>query len=260
MYQMTIGSTLLLRRLDTDFVNLGPIINHFNIPVPRMASIPNAITITHGSTFVCGTWVPLAEARAFVAEHPVCGDVLDVFLSDSLSERFPPALQEFHRSGARGWLLTQFGPSFRSSFDGRVPFSPRKRDVLPHDDGPAWESPRYKTESFFISSPKKSNFEVEFEDDSVMETPLSPTEQEVFQTLVDFAGWESSPTPLTARPLPQPSSTEHAENMSEKVPEKVREKSAIRRRSRDRDRAGLRRSMRVANATARSRTRSCRRA
>jgi hypothetical protein len=115
VYQMTLGTHTLLRRLDTDFVNLSPIVAYSGAPYPVLSTIPNATVISRGSAAVAGTWVPLSAAQAYVRDHPVADNVLDVFLSDKLFERFPSALQDFSRSSTSGWTLNQFGPHFGST-------------------------------------------------------------------------------------------------------------------------------------------------
>ena len=111
-----LGSHLLLRRIDTDFVNISPIVAHASTPHPVVSTIANAVTVTRGSPAVSGTWVPLPAAQAYIRDHPVLqGGPYDIFLSDALSERFPPALQEFNKSSAPGRTLNHFGPHFGST-------------------------------------------------------------------------------------------------------------------------------------------------
>ncbi|CAA7267632.1 unnamed protein product [Cyclocybe aegerita] len=151
VYQMMLGPFQLLRRIDSDFVNLSPIVAYSGTaPVmnrdgcsggdstsgsatttsPCASSnsissswnpsvIANATVITKGSPEVCGTWVPLAAAQAYVREH-LSGEgarALEVFLSDTLVDRFPRALRDLqfqltHQS-AKG--LNQFGRHFAST-------------------------------------------------------------------------------------------------------------------------------------------------
>ncbi|PPQ89070.1 hypothetical protein CVT25_006442 [Psilocybe cyanescens] len=130
VYQMMLGAFQLLRRIDTDFVNLSPILAFSgaalsnNTPPLLTSAIPNAIVITKGSPKVCGTWVPLSAAQAYVKEHLAEERArdLEVFLSDELVERFPEALREFHRNGRGKGLnlnlslgLNQFGRHFAST-------------------------------------------------------------------------------------------------------------------------------------------------
>ncbi|KAJ7905312.1 hypothetical protein B0H14DRAFT_2659810 [Mycena olivaceomarginata] len=78
VYQMTLRTQTLLRRLDTDFVNLSPIVAFSNTPYPVLSTIPNATVISRGSAAVKGTWVPLAAAQAYVRDHPLPDGVLDL--------------------------------------------------------------------------------------------------------------------------------------------------------------------------------------
>ncbi|KAJ3504878.1 hypothetical protein NLJ89_g7710 [Agrocybe chaxingu] len=154
---MMLGPFQLLRRIDSDFVNLSPIVaysgtapvmnrdvgsgdstsgsattaspcassNSVTSPSANASSswntsvIANATVITKGSPEVCGTWVPLVVAQAYVREH-LSGEgahALEVFLSDTLVDRFPRALRDLqfqltHQS-AKG--LNQFGRHFAST-------------------------------------------------------------------------------------------------------------------------------------------------
>ncbi|PPQ63352.1 hypothetical protein CVT24_006725 [Panaeolus cyanescens] len=117
VYQMKLGAFKLLRRLDTDFVRLNPIIVYSGAPAPDPLSIPNATEVVYGSVEVSGTWVPLSAAQSFVKDH-LSEDgarALEVFLSDRLVERFPPALQDFHKSSKSARDLNQFGRPFEST-------------------------------------------------------------------------------------------------------------------------------------------------
>ncbi|KAF8964659.1 hypothetical protein BDZ97DRAFT_1904331 [Flammula alnicola] len=123
VYQMMLGAFQLLRRIDTDFVNLSPILAIAGMALSASMIPPNAMVVTKGSPEVSGTWVPLAAAQAYVQEH-LTGDgkfadgemeALQVFLSDKLVELFPPALQDFHRTIPTRGLLNQFGRHFAST-------------------------------------------------------------------------------------------------------------------------------------------------
>ncbi|KAF9065318.1 hypothetical protein BDP27DRAFT_1425003 [Rhodocollybia butyracea] len=120
VYQSSLGPHTLLRRIDTDFVNLSPIMKYARTPQPVMTAIPGAAIVTKGRPEVRGLWVPLEAVRLYVKDcitskvsvDPI--DVLDVFLSDTLAERFPPALREFVRNTSltKGPLVRQFGKNF----------------------------------------------------------------------------------------------------------------------------------------------------
>ena len=156
-----LGPFQLLRRIDSDFVNLSPIIAYSgtagltssaaatdntndsgntkldtgnsiststNPSSPTASSSPlnvvtNATVITSGSPEICGTWVTLAAAQAYARDHLAAGTgsesdnarALEVFLSDRLVDKFPSALQDFHRLNAGLRALNQFGKHFAST-------------------------------------------------------------------------------------------------------------------------------------------------
>jgi hypothetical protein len=127
VYQMPLGPYLLLRRIDTDFVNLTPIVEWCGKGrgYPVLSTIPNAVVVWRGwgSDKVCGVWVPLEVAQSYVKDLNTCltnavgAEVtqgLDVFLSNELVERFPSALKDFHRTNSSGRMLKQFGRWFES--------------------------------------------------------------------------------------------------------------------------------------------------
>lgn len=129
----------LLRRLDTDFVNLTPLLAAFS-PCALPALPPSAVRFDHPNSAVAGIWVSLDCAREFLrtraqsgaetqaqgcpktAEQPCSQDEtlrtsVEVFLSDELVMRFPSALRDFWRASKPGRMLGQFGVCFEG---GRV--------------------------------------------------------------------------------------------------------------------------------------------
>jgi hypothetical protein len=210
---MTLGSSLLLRRLDTDFVNISPMATHLGISPPSPTLILNAVVITKGSPGVVGTWVPLSYAQTFVREHPLPGGLLDVFLSDALFERFPPALQDFHRTNAPGRLLNQFGPHFSSTLIEvqrqqlalRTDLSSAEKKSLPLQQQPQqqwgrepvseWDvqedlSLRPTAPATVVGGPFPIALMLMNAGTNVVETPLSATEQEMFHVLCAMPEWE----------------------------------------------------------------------
>lgn len=252
VYQMTLGISSLLRRIDTDFVNLSPIAKHIGAPLPATKLIPNAMVISRGSPIILGTWVPLASAQSFIREHPLPGAPLDIFLSDVLYERFPKALHDFHKSNPNRRLLNHFGPHFRSTLELRLQTSSSKD---PFDSNP-WdmeESHEWKIEDHLMAvhTPYMlltASGPLLQEDAGLAETPLSPTEQEMFHTLCAAPDWDDG---ASAKDVPE---VDQDEERAESEP--AEEEKPARRQQRP-----LRRSKRVANAiAARSRTRSSKRA
>ncbi|KAG1863584.1 hypothetical protein DFJ58DRAFT_725007 [Suillus subalutaceus] len=132
----------LLRRLDTDFVNLTPLLAAFSpSSSPCAAAVPalppSAVRFEHPNSAVAGVWVSLDCAREFLrtsvqagaqqAERACSQDEtlrtsVEVFLSDELVMRFPSALRDFWRASKPGRMLGQFGVCFEG---GRVVGSQR---------------------------------------------------------------------------------------------------------------------------------------
>jgi hypothetical protein len=203
VYQMMLGPFLLLRRIDTDFVNLSPIVAYSGAPHPALSAIPNATVITKGSPIVSGgTWVPLSAAQAYVRDHALPGGLLDVFLSDSLFERFPSALQDFHRSNAQGRLLNQFGRPFGSTLQASL-LSVQTDTVAPqhHQGNPqgAWDPLHGWVHRDSTALPASGPFAlgalaVIDKHHEEKETPLSATEQQLFHELCVIPDWDKDST------------------------------------------------------------------
>ncbi|KAL4251607.1 hypothetical protein ABKN59_003829 [Abortiporus biennis] len=244
VYQMTLGSHMVLRRIDTDFVNVTPIVNFLGVNHPSHSAIPNAVEVTHGSSLVCGTWAPVSSVRDVIRDQPLLG----VFLSDQLNERFPSALQDFYRANAHGRSLNQYGPHFRSTIEAkRESLSSFRIELPPRDPTTSWEkgslSP-WDVEDHLLSvhlpfalaatlRPPTDSPESTLE----VQTPLSPTEEEMFRALcLDPDAEPSPPAPLPPR------------EVVHEDPPKLKEPACQER--------SLRRSKRVANAVAITRSRS----
>lgn len=132
VYQTTLSNArVLLRRLDTDFVNLTPLLAAFSSsPFPLSASSslppsfcptlhPSTVYVDHPNPSVSGTWAPLIIARQFLSHahtqslsNSALRASVDVFLSDELVMRFPSALRDFWRVSKPGRMLGQFGLCF----------------------------------------------------------------------------------------------------------------------------------------------------
>jgi hypothetical protein len=243
---MRLGSFSLLRRIDTDFVNLSPIVAYSCATYPVLSTIPNAAVVTKGSPTVSGTWVPLSAAQAFVRNHPLEGGPLDIFLSDVLFERFPTALQDFHRSSTPGRLLNHFGPPFGSTLQAT--------QLFVHTDSPSWtgwlqEEPQPVPARQLSASEKHSD---------EAEIPLSATEQEIFHALCDSPDWDKENTPSSPRVIQMDEKVANMELDAEGALEHAITNVADARL--DRRERPLRRSKRVADAlAAQSRVRPTRR-
>jgi len=190
-----LGPSLLLRRIDTDFVNLSPIVAYSGAPHPVLSSIPNANNIK-GSPAISGTWVPLAAAQTFVKAHPLPGGALDVFLSDILVERFPSALQDFHRSNTPGRLLNQFGRQFASTLQATTQLSVQSEVQGMHPQQ-VWDSRHGWVQQETSSLPVTGVFGMSgmLAEDTreVVVEPLSASEQKLFHELCVIPEWDQEP-------------------------------------------------------------------
>ena len=164
---MILGSMIFLRRIDTDFVNLTPIIHYTGAPFPILNSISNLTIINKGSPTVAGTWVPLTAAQAYTRGHSLPENVLETFLSDKLHEEFPQALQDFHLSNTPGRMLNQFGRHFGSTLEAM------------------------QSESTRSASPLGETQKVDMEGGLCVDSPLSASEQEMFHALCNIPEEES---------------------------------------------------------------------
>ncbi|GLB35350.1 hypothetical protein LshimejAT787_0209150 [Lyophyllum shimeji] len=189
VYQMTLGPFHLLRRIDTDFVNLSPIVAYSGAPWPVLSTITNATIVTRGSLIVSGTWVPLSAAQAYVRDHdPLQNGPLHTFLSDTLVERFPPALQDFHRSSTQGRMLGHFGPQFGSTIQAT------QLCGAAETQGTSSEESTQPSRAFALSVALSSSDRTAQDADA----PLSATEQEIFRTLCDIPDWDKENSPLSS--------------------------------------------------------------
>jgi hypothetical protein len=244
IYQLIVDSYPLLRRFDTDFVNLSRIAEYLGQPRSSLESISVAKDVVDGCPLIRGKWVPLEKARSFVNVLSM-HHVLDMFLSEKLSDQFPPCVQALHRSHHHLRSCNQFGPPFRSMVEDRRP--PISIDDL-FEASMSWERddddhlisvhPSLGIKSMDISVPALQ------EDNGVQETPLSPTEQEIFHSFCGSPEWDS-PTPVITE-----ITAESGKENEDIRPAEERTLRGVRART-------LRRSKRVADAMAsRSRTRS----
>ncbi|KAF8160593.1 hypothetical protein BJ912DRAFT_1100196 [Pholiota molesta] len=233
VYQMMLGAFQLLRRIDTDFVNLAPILAIAGAALSANEVPPNAMVVTKGSPEICGTWVPLAAAQEYVQTHLAGAagkcvegelDALRVFLSDTLVERFPQALQDFHRATpARS--LNHFGPPFTSTLQAArwEAVMDGGSGALPAQaGGPGSGSSSGSTPGSLVaagsSSPSSSPpavlgvrpFLLGIGDRHVeKDAPLSATEQQLFHELCVIPDWdregdEGAADVEMAAPVPSP--------------------------------------------------------
>ena len=192
-----LGAFQLLRRIDTDFVNLSPIVAYSGSPHPVLSIIANATIVTKGSPEVSGTWVPLSAAQAYVKEHLGGDFALDIFLSDALVERFPSALQDFYRSNASARSLNQFGKPFESTLQAaKLEVQTDNGTPVCWDSGFGWMHNESPGSSTSVSAPfaLTAALAVGGKQAEPVEVPLSATEQEIFQELCVIPDWDREPS------------------------------------------------------------------
>lgn len=205
VYEMCLDSSAILRRVDTDFVNISPLLRNFDMTVPDLSGMQSSTVVSKGSPAVCGTWVPLACAQALFHNR----DSLDVFLSDDLHKRFPQALQDFHSSSSHERSLARFGPNFQSTQEAKKQFLGSFRVELParpvypsveDEEDPIAESPWEA--HWHLLHLRDAPLPEPTETQAVPETPLSPAEEEMFHVLCSVPDWEESESSMSPPPLP----------------------------------------------------------
>jgi len=243
IYQLIIDSYPLLRRFDTDFVNLSRIADYLRLPLSLLDSVAFGKEVLGGCPLIRGKWVPLDRAREFVGEYADTHPVLETFLSGDLHKQFPPCVMALYLSSQDTRSSNQFGQPFRSMVhDARPRMS--IDDLL--EASTPWERGRWEDDDHFISIHPSLGIKSNdiptpiFEEQTAPETALSPIEQEIFQSLCGSPEWDP--------PVSAP--TDDVEKEMEDVPV-IEDKSGCSGRTRN-----LRRSKRVADIASKSRTRS----
>ncbi|KAI0361914.1 hypothetical protein OH77DRAFT_3602 [Trametes cingulata] len=242
VYQMTLGSSTLFRRIDTDFVNISPIAQHFGIVCP---SVPTAVIVTGGSPGVCGTWVPLDVAHSIAKGE----SILETFLSDGLRSLFPASLNLLHPPPVdQKPSRAGYGHQFKSASEARRrSMTSHRLELPPREFEVSWEDHLSTHPPFILATSAIDGHRPVAEEPPPVVEALSPTEEEMFHVLCADPEWDAvTPAPTEERPpdvadaavMPVPPT-----NTAEVAQEPP-----------------LRRSKRVANAvTTRSRTRSSKR-
>lgn len=252
VYQMSLGSSIILRRADTNFVNIAAIVKALGLAYPYTH---NAVIVAHGSPAVVGTWVPLVTAQEMFKDQTA----LSTFLSDHLRDALPAAFDGILQSSPRQtYSLHHFGPSFQSTIEAkRRSLTFRLQDPPPQEADVSWEpdvcsliDPEerlFSPQSIFALASNLPSPAASPEAAIPAELPLSPTEEEMFRVLCSDWEWET------------PSSGASVMGRTENVDSSGAATETKGKESRSRDRP-LRRSKRVADAIAnRSRTRSSKR-
>lgn len=215
-----IGSRRLLRRIDTDFVNISPVAAYTGASIPSTSTAVQ-VQVTKGSAAVSGTWVPLNVAQSYLqsclapasklssTERATLQGLLHIFLSDVLFERFPTALQDFHRSSTPGRLLQQFGPHFQSTMVPSIAEHQQGWDALHHPHHHLYEA---ITLGPSLSWAPRGSRTFDPADQSVEDTQLSPSEQEIFQAICANPDWEQDAPAVEMEPA-------HVLEREEAIPE-----------------------------------------
>lgn len=201
VYQMSLGSSSIYRRIDTDFVKITPVVKFFDMTPPDASTLQGSVVVSRGSPAVRGTWLALASAQGLLQDR----DVLRVFLSDDLHKRFPQALQDFHSSNSRERSFVQFGPNFLSTAEAKRKLLGSFRVEMPTRDGYGAEDGESQAPwDHWLLSPTFASHQgtTPFTEPAMEpETPLSPTEEEMFHTLCTVSDWESTPAACPAVPI-----------------------------------------------------------
>ena len=239
VYQLTWGSSTLFRRVDTDFVNASLISKALSVATP---TAPSAVVITAGSPLIRGTWVSLSIAQDFAKDEPT----LATFLSDNLRSLFPATIRALQPAVGLQATHPEFGHQFRSASEARRQgMTSHRLELPPREFEVSWEDHLSTHPPFILATAALDEHRPAMEEISaVVETPLSPTEEEMFHVLCATSDWEASPTEEYIDP---PTGALLASASLSGITDSVQERP-------------LRRSKRVANTAAtRSRTRSSRR-
>ncbi|KAF9264841.1 hypothetical protein L218DRAFT_998324 [Marasmius fiardii PR-910] len=188
VYQTSLGPYVISRRIDTDFVNLTPILNHALLPSPPVHSIPNATITSKGPSNIQGLWVPLSVAQTY---NQVVGNALATFLSDNLTQLFPDAFVAYVHQLKNGGPSSWFG----TGYSGRV----QVKEAVDAAAVAALREARPPVSQLTTStSPPLSPGRITEE---MQMLPLSPKEEEIFQELCVNLEWEQDTPPMSATSL-----------------------------------------------------------
>ncbi|KAI9064254.1 hypothetical protein FKP32DRAFT_1570414 [Trametes sanguinea] len=254
VYQMTLGTSTLLRRIDTGFVNISPIARHLGKTCP---SVSSTVVVTGGSPSVCGTWAPLEVARNLAKDESVLG----TFLSDDLRSLFPEAINALCPPAVEPKTpCSGYGHQFKSASEARRrSMTSHRLELPPREFEVSWEDHLATHPPFILATSAIDGHRPIPEEAPPVVEALSPTEEEMFHVLCADPDWDADRTPAEedmqdtedVAPPPSPPPQPQAPATPSSRPSDASEVAQDR---------PLRRSKRVANAvTTRSRTRSSKR-
>lgn len=227
---MVLGSSLILRRVDKNFVNISPILQFFGMDQPDSSTLSSSFVVARGSSLVCGTWTPLCTAQDMFRSHAF----LDNFLSNNLHECFPGAFQEVRDRVMTEQSVDGFGPPFQSTIDEKRGLALSFHFELPPSTARAsWEldDPLLNVHPTFAFGSTALKVGLSAPEHVIPETPLSPTEEAMFRVLCTAADWETTAPaddlpeePLSMEQEPEVAETEapaaevmpHAEHVKER--------------------------------------------
>ncbi|KAH9901218.1 hypothetical protein C8Q73DRAFT_742828 [Cubamyces lactineus] len=193
VYQMSLGTSTFLRRIDSDFVNITPIAQYLGTQSPL---VPNAVVVSGGSPGICGSWVPLGIARS-TAE-----DALDfrTFLSEDLRTLFPASIHVLCSGVGSKAPCTGFGHQFNSASDARRrSMASHRLELPPREFEASWEDHLSTHPPFILAtSAIDGHHSIPEEEPPVVEA-LSPTEEEMFHVLCADPEWDSINSTMDGR-------------------------------------------------------------
>lgn len=182
VYKMALGQHSIIRRVDTDLVNISPIMELLET---KTLDTPDAEVVNEGPVVLQGTWVPLPTARR------ITKDIADLsgFLSGDLPQSFPESVRSCHQS-VLPRASSEQAPTPQIEHDAR----PTHHLDLPDASVP-WEARTWEEDDVAVNFPFQLDYSM-FEKaaslvhEVVEESPLSPTEEEMFEVLCSTAEWD----------------------------------------------------------------------
>ncbi|KAI0664979.1 hypothetical protein C8Q70DRAFT_23707 [Cubamyces menziesii] len=241
VYQMDMGTSTFLRRIDTDFVNITPIAQYLRTQCPLVS---DAVIISSGSPRICGSWVPLGTAQS-MAEDALN---LRTFLSEDLQTLFPASIHLLCSGVGSKAPCPGFGHQFKSASDARRrSMASHRLELPPREFEASWEDHLSTHPPFILATSAIDGHRSIPEEEPPVVEALSPTEEEMFHVLCADPEWDSVNPTMDGR-VPDTDETDVAPSRPTDTLEGVQERP-------------LRRSKRVAASAVatRSRTRSSKR-
>ncbi|KAI8998800.1 hypothetical protein BD414DRAFT_134269 [Trametes punicea] len=195
VYQMTLGSSTFLRRIDTDFVNISPIAQYLGTTCP---SASTAVIVMGGSPSICGTWVPLDIARSTATG----ASILQTFLSEDLRSLFPESIKALCSAAVEMKRpCAGYGHQFKSASDARRrSMTSHRLELPPREFEVSWEDHLSTHPPFILATSAIDGHLPIPEDTPPVVEALSPTEEEIFHALCADPEWDAAQSPSVQRP------------------------------------------------------------